>query len=122
MFGTLFTIGHSNLPWDPVVGLFRGGVLRLDDLRRAGAVALMCAERDPLECHRSGMICRRLKFEIADIQHIRGDGSLESQQEFENRLLHAAGLPQRDLFRTRDVLLDDAYRWLEDRVAFRSPE
>lgn len=97
---------------------FRDGLLRLDDLRREGVVSLMCAERDPLECHRSGMICRRLSQEISEIQHIRADGSLESQDQMETRLLRNAGLPDRDLFRTRDVLLDDAYRWLEQRIAY----
>jgi uncharacterized protein (DUF488 family) len=100
-------------------GLFREGVLRLHDGLRHYDVALMCAERDPLDCHRSGLVCRRLAAEIDDIQHIREDGSLESQETLENRLLAAAGLPARDLFRSRDDLLVDAYRWLEDRVAYR---
>ena len=99
--------------------LFREGVLRLHDGLRTYDVALMCAERDPLDCHRSGLVCRRLAAEIDNIQHIREDGSLESQEAMETRLLGAAGLPSRDLFRSRDDLLVDAYRWLEDRVAYR---
>jgi uncharacterized protein (DUF488 family) len=98
---------------------FRQGIQRLHDGRANYSIALMCAEREPLECHRTGLICRRLKSEIADIQHIRADGTLESQEELEARLLEAAGLLARDLFRDRDNLLGDAYRWLEDRVAYR---
>jgi uncharacterized protein (DUF488 family) len=98
---------------------FREGVLRLMDGLRSYDVALMCAERDPLECHRSGLVCRRLAQEIESIAHIREDGSLEDQAALEARLLAAAGLPARDLFRTRDDQLTEAYWWLEDRVAYR---
>jgi uncharacterized protein (DUF488 family) len=101
--------------------LFRQGILRLQDGREKYDIALMCAERDPLECHRSGLICRRLKLEIPGIQHIRADGSLESQEEMESRLMKCAGVPDRDLFHSPDDLLDEAYRWLEDRVAWRNP-
>ncbi|MBX3442324.1 MAG: DUF488 domain-containing protein [Planctomyces sp.] len=102
-------------------GLFHTGRLRLQQGRERYTIALMCAERDPLECHRSGMICRRLARDIEEIQHIRADGTLETQAELEDRLLRAAGLETADLFRSREARLDDAWRWLERRIAWRPP-
>ena len=62
----------------------RGGVAR-------HRIALMCAEKDPLDCHRFMLICRQLRRDLA-IRHILADGALEPQDATEDRLLAATGL------------------------------
>jgi uncharacterized protein (DUF488 family) len=97
---------------------FCAGLQRLADLRSAQRVALMCAEKDPLTCHRTILICRALRDQTPDIRHIREDGSLETHDAAESRLLAICKLPERDLFHTRDELITDAYDRQAARIAY----
>lgn len=64
--------------------LFESGIERLLQGVSKMRVAMMCAEKDPLHCHRYGLIASYLGNTVIDIQHILADGSLKSQQEFES--------------------------------------
>ncbi len=79
--------------------------------------ALMCAEKDPLECHRTILVCRHLR-DVAQIQHIRADGSLESQDEVETRLMAEERVPTDDLFAPREKLLARAYDQRGGKTAY----
>ena len=81
-------------------------------------LALMCAEKDPLTCHRMILVCRALRSEPIDIVHILADGELESMDDAEARLLDVTGMPSRDLFRSRDELVDEAYERQAERIAY----
>jgi uncharacterized protein (DUF488 family) len=61
-------------------------------------VALMCRERDPLDCHRLHLICRHLEPMALDIWHILPDGEFEAQTATKRRLLEAVGARQLSLF------------------------
>jgi len=98
--------------------LFAQGLERVRQGAVNYSIALMCAEKDPLTCHRAILVCRHLRDSIAPIQHIREDGRLESHEELEARLLTLAGLSEADLFRSRDELLEEAYNWQGDRIAY----
>jgi hypothetical protein len=50
----------------------------------------MCAEKDPLNCHRFLLVCRHLPD--LDRRHLLADGGIESQAEAEERLLEAVGI------------------------------
>ncbi len=70
---------------------FGAGVERvLKELERR-TIALMCAEEDPLECHRFLMICPELMNDGIRPLHIRKGSLLETQQAAENRLLQLQG-------------------------------
>jgi uncharacterized protein (DUF488 family) len=47
----------------------------------------MCAEKEPLECHRCILICRHLKDNNLCIKHILADGSIEDHSDTERRLV-----------------------------------
>lgn len=96
---------------------FQQGKTRLRQGLERFDIALMCAEQDPLLCHRHRLVCRHVTDEWPVIQHIREDGSLESQTELESRLLKQCGLPEADLFRGRRELLAEAYTRLGDSRA-----
>ena len=68
---------------------FREGLQRLLAENLIYRVALMCAEKDPLECHRTILVCRSLKGESIRIKHILGDGSIEDHCDTERRLIRA---------------------------------
>jgi uncharacterized protein (DUF488 family) len=101
--------------------VFREGLDRI----RLGAdqftLALMCAEKDPLTCHRTILIARNLREEL-DIHHILADGSLESQAALEQRLLKAHSLDQVLLpgMIPDDHQLGQAYRLQGRKIAFRA--
>jgi uncharacterized protein (DUF488 family) len=50
-------------------------------------IALMCAEKDPLECHRTILVSRHLKKHNIHIKHILADGNIEEHTETERRLV-----------------------------------
>jgi uncharacterized protein (DUF488 family) len=77
---------------------FEEGLHRIREGARAYRIALMCAERDPTECHRAILVCRHLREEGITIQHILGDGNLEAHSDLEKRLV--------DLFKVRPDLFE----------------
>jgi hypothetical protein len=106
---------------------FRAGVDRALELYAASNIALMCAEEDPLQCHRFLMICPALLDRGVTPSHLRRGGQLETQCEAEDRLLKLYDLAAFDsgsLFNSeRDVALQDALRRQAHEFAFRaSPE
>ncbi|MGK7898257.1 MAG: DUF488 family protein, partial [Xenococcus sp. (in: cyanobacteria)] len=54
-------------------------------------IALLCAEKDPINCHRAVLICQHLRNSDLEINHIHQDSSLESHQDLEERLLDLHG-------------------------------
>lgn len=82
-------------------------------------VALVCAEREPLECHRAILVCRHLKTIVPSISHILSDGSVESHEQMEERLLQQFKLASADLLRSKAEMLDAAYERQGKRIAYK---
>jgi uncharacterized protein (DUF488 family) len=106
---------------------FVEGIERALALSRASVTALMCAEEDPLQCHRFLMICPALLERGVIPVHIRRGGALESQSEAEDRLLILHGfddVTSTSLFASgREDALRDALALQSKDFAFRaSPE
>lgn len=97
--------------------LFLEGLARVRKGLLQHRVSLMCAERDPLTCHRTILVCRQLRNEF-DIQHILADGNLESHTDAELRLRKLTGLHEQDLFQSPDDQLDLAYERQGQRIAY----
>jgi len=64
---------------------FRAGIARLQQGADEFRVALLCSEEDPAHCHRRLLISRVLIAEGAEITHIRGDGTTETDDEVATR-------------------------------------
>src|SRR5258708_982372 len=91
----------------------------LADAARA-RVCLMCAEREPLDCHRCLLVARALAARGLAIGHILHDGTIEPHQATEQRLLALAGEGD-DLFATgQNERLAAAYRRRARGVAYRA--
>jgi len=65
---------------------FREGIVRVTDAAGQHRVALMCAEKEPLDCHRTLLVARALDAQGVEVQHILADGTLESQADAMSRL------------------------------------
>jgi uncharacterized protein (DUF488 family) len=102
---------------------FRSGIERVVAEAESRIVALLCAEEDPLECHRFLMICPALVAAGARPLHIRKGSRVETQDEAENRLLAAGGLGSmagNTLFpEARLDALEEAYDLQARKCAFR---
>jgi len=99
---------------------FRDGLAKLREAIAARRVALMCAERDPLACHRAILVARPLYEAGVPVAHILADGALESHETAIARLLRELGLPAQDLH--LDALVAEAYRMRGERIAYRPAE
>jgi len=100
--------------------LFRQGLDRVQEGMKKYCLALMCAEKEPLECHRTILVARHLSARGIVVQHILASGRLESQTEILDRLMRQLNLPESDMFRSREDVQSDAYRIQESRIAYAS--
>lgn len=100
---------------------FSKGIARLTDGSTTHRIALLCAEKDPLTCHRTILIARHVAAAGLAVRHILANGELEPHDKANSRLLREVGLPQGELFRSREQLLDEAYRRREREIAFVDP-
>ena len=91
-------------------------VLRRSEAKR---LVLMCAEEDPLQCHRFLMICAELAERGIAPWHIRRGGKLESQGEAEDRLLKAHHL---DAFATGALFAGERAEALRDAMRRQARE
>lgn len=102
---------------------FRAGLERLLKELETHTLAMMCAEEDPLECHRFLMICPELVRAGIQPRHIRKGSRIETQEAAENRLLEAAGfgaVAANTLFpEARLEALEKAYEVYGEKFAFR---
>jgi uncharacterized protein (DUF488 family) len=77
---------------------FQRGLDRVVESAAHQRLAIMCAEREPLECHRFLLVSRHLALRGARIAHILGDGSIEEQDRTLQRLLTVTRLGAGELF------------------------
>lgn len=101
---------------------FQQGLARVVEAARSRRVALMCAEKDPLTCHRTILVARELAPLGVTVLHILGDGSIEPHDAALARLLDLTGLPQEDLFLSRDELIATAHEIQGAKIAYTAGE
>ncbi|NJK54746.1 MAG: DUF488 domain-containing protein [Pleurocapsa sp. SU_5_0] len=121
---------------------FQNGIKRIVVGLNKYRVALMCAEKDPISCHRTILICKHLRQLDIEIDHIIDDKTLESQGQIEDRLLDLHGFDlqhnrlkipkilQLDLFSSvqssttsfisKEEFLEKAYLIQENKIAYKN--
>jgi len=98
--------------------VFQSGIQRVICGASDYRIALMCAEKEPLECHRTLLVARALIDLGVPVAHILADGRLEAHEITMERLLDIVGLPQQDLFLSKDELIAHALAKQEERIAY----
>lgn len=99
---------------------FARGMARLREGVAKFRVALMCAEKDPLDCHRTVLVCRHAKT-FSQISHILADGMLETHADAELRMMRKFVPAEGDMFLSRIELLNQAYRLLGEEINYVEP-
>ena len=78
----------------------------------------MCSERNPLECHRFGLVARALSKQGILVNHIIGN-KIISQAEAESELLIKYQSMIDSLFASHDEQLDQAYGILNTNIGYK---
>jgi uncharacterized protein (DUF488 family) len=97
---------------------FLEGVERVRKGMENHRVTLMCAEKDPIECHRTILVGRHFSQQGVELLHILADGTIEKHENTERRLLLLFNLPEGDLFNSRDRMIEEAYTLQAHHIAF----
>lgn len=116
--GTCYEHGRVQYRLVAATAVFRAGLERVLVEAQSHRIALMCAEREPLECHRTLLIAPELERAGVNVLHIHADGTTESHSDAMGRLLALFRMPEQDLFRSRSELIEEACYKQQERVAF----
>lgn len=113
---------------------FQKGITRIRTGTMQGHIcALLCAEKDPIYCHRAILVARAVYESGFDVQHIipnNGSSITKTQRDIEEELLDQldklTGRGQINLFdaetafeKSREEKLIEAYRIQNDKIGFR---
>ena len=123
---SLYPNGYLDFERFAATEAFRAGLEKVDmGYEKGYTFALMCAEKDPFNCHRCILVGRQFKERGYDVFHLE-QGRTETQEDIENRLL-AHYFPNRNqlsLFdtRTEAELLEEAYRKRNAEIGYHIEE
>lgn len=98
--------------------LFQAGIDRLIQGMDKYSIALMCAEKDPVNCHRTILICKYLKRYQMQIFHILDINKIEKHSDTEHRLMKSHNMEQPNLFLKDAERLERAYSKQEEKIAY----
>ena len=98
--------------------LYREGIEQVVETAGVERLALMCAEKEPLDCHRTLLVGRSLAGRGVAVTHILADGTLEPHDDAMDRLLDSANLPRGDLLHSREELIAEALALKEGRITY----
>ena len=105
---------------------FDDGIRSLMHLADQCCVALMCTEKDPLDCHRTLLVSHALASRGVAVRHMLADGSVEDHDAAMERLVEEdrregdPGLyPNGDMFRSKTEVVADALARRAGKVAFK---
>lgn len=90
--------------------LFQSGLDRVVEGCKKYKLALMCAEKEPLDCHRTVLVGRNLKKRDVLLRHILADGSIEESADADNRLVKITKQEMDDLFSQSSTATDPVER------------
>ena len=102
--------------------LFQSGIEKIRQLADCRTLALVCAEKEPLVCHRTILVARSLETDEYGVFHILENGEAQTHDQAMDRLCELRKLPEPDLIYSRDQRMNDAYAAQEQRIAYQRPE
>lgn len=100
---------------------FQEGLQRIVRDMNGRRIALMCSEKEPLECHRTLLVAQSLQAQGVAVEHILANGDLETHAAAMNRLLSLHDDPgQADLFEPRNERIARAIAKQTERIAYKN--
>jgi len=98
--------------------LFRQGLQRIIKGMGTHQIVLLCAEKDPLVCHRTILVARNLVAQGVNVHHILETGVIESHDVAVERLLKELDLRDADLLRSHTKIIEEAYTRRGNQIAY----
>ena len=104
---------------------FQGGIQQVvNGIKKGYRIALMCAEKDPFDCHRFLLVSYGLAKKGVQVEHIVSADKILSQKELENRMIRKYTIKssQLSLFDQRgseEDMLEEAYEMRCKDIAHR---
>lgn len=98
--------------------LFLTGIEKVIAELETKNIALMCVEKDPLDCHRTILVARHLQDRGIVVKHILFDGTIERHKSLEERMLRKLGIEVDGPYCDGDPIFVDAYKKWGDRIAY----
>ena len=125
--------GRSNDPDDYLDGqviykllankeAFKTGIERLKEGSARYQIALMCSEKEPLDCHRTLLVSETLVSSDIAVHHIHADGTVEGHGDALVRLLALHNLSSPDLFSDDTGRVQEALTLQEKKIAYQIPK
>jgi uncharacterized protein (DUF488 family) len=102
--------------------LFARGIERLLAGAEAQRVAILCAEKEPLTCHRSMLIARYLHERSVAVRHILEDGTLEEHDALLDRLLAVHDMQEDHLFHSKEERISMAYEKQAEAIEYSATQ
>jgi uncharacterized protein (DUF488 family) len=97
---------------------YKATIKRVLDGSARFQIALMCSEKEPLDCHRTLLVSQSLNLFDVQIAHIHSDGQIEAHSDALDRLLRSYNLDAPDLFGAEIDRLQEALLKQEKKIAF----
>lgn len=101
---------------------FQRGITRLCAGMDRFTVAMLCAEKEPLACHRGILISPHLHEKGIPVRHILEEGTLEDHEASLVRLLEMHGLQDEHLFHSREERIALAYEKQAEQIQYARDE
>lgn len=101
---------------------FKTGIERLKEGSAKFRIALMCSEKEPLDCHRTLLVSQALASSDIVVGHIHADGTIEVHQDALVRLLSLHNLSSPDLFSDDTDRVQEALTLQEKKIAYQIPK
>lgn len=99
---------------------FREGLQRLlDGMEKGYAIALMCSEKEPFDCHRFVLVSKALTDRGVSVSHILPDKTVD-HHELEERLFVKYKIQRHDLFNSEKENLEKVYRLRNKDIAYNA--
>ena len=101
--------------------LFKQGILRILELTSKYSIAIMCSEKEPINCHRAILISRVLEQQGYIVKHILDENELLDHKELEAQLLKKFKI-EKTLFDTESsgqLNLQEAYQQQEKMISYQ---
>ncbi|MDR1229986.1 MAG: DUF488 domain-containing protein [Spirochaetaceae bacterium] len=116
---------NNQVDFKKVIGLpdFIKGIERIDTgMAKGYNIALLCTEKNPLDCHRFSLVSKALidKLDV-NVNHILFNGEILGQCDLEKKMLCDFGL-ENDFFTDYKVRLENAYEKISRKVAYQELE
>lgn len=106
--------------------IFRNGIKRIiEGIKKGYSIALMCTEKEPINCHRCILVAREFYDRGYDVYNITQEGEIQTQAMIEDRLLdiYFKDRNQISLFdtgeNTEKQFINDAYKLRNREIGYR---